>query len=112
MLNQAAGNSARDAIAAAYHGSRTEVTFQTALGARRVDVLTPQDLAIESKVGYSTLDKSIQLQIDKDVLLMQNGDVSGVEWMFSRSASTGLVGPSNPLAQALAKAGISWSIIP
>jgi hypothetical protein len=88
------------------------VTFQTALGARRVDVLTQQGLAIESKVGYTTLRTSIQLQIDKDVLLMQNPQISGVQWMFSRSATTGLVGPSNPLAQALAKAGIPWSIVP
>jgi hypothetical protein len=39
-VNQAAGNAARDAIAARYTGSQTEVTFNTALGARSVDVLT------------------------------------------------------------------------
>jgi hypothetical protein len=88
------------------------VTIQTALGARRLDVLTQQGLAIESKVGYTTLTSGIQLQIDKDALLMQNPQISGVEWMFTRSAATGLVGPSGPQARALAKAGIPWSIVP
>jgi filamentous hemagglutinin len=111
-VNQAAGNAARDAIAARYAGSQTEVTFNTALGARSVDVLTQNDLAIESKVGYTSLTRTVQSQVAKDQLLMQNGDVSGVQWEFSRSAVTGQVGPSGPLAAALAKAGIPWVIGP
>ncbi|HEU5004348.1 MAG TPA: RHS repeat-associated core domain-containing protein, partial [Actinomycetota bacterium] len=112
IANQAAGNAARDAIAARYPGANIEQTFQTALGARRVDVLTQDGLAIESKVGYTSLTKSIQLQIAKDQLLMQNPAISGVEWVFSASAVTGQVGPSGPLAEALDKAGIAWSIGP
>jgi hypothetical protein len=88
------------------------VTFQTPLGARRVDVLTPQGVAIESKVGYTSLTQTIQTQINKDALLMQNPQISGVQWIFSRSSVTGLAGPSTPLSDALAKAGIPWSIIP
>lgn len=56
LANQAAGNAARDAIAAANPGSLTEQTFNTALGARRVDVLTQDGLAIESKVGRNVAD--------------------------------------------------------
>lgn len=112
LANQAAGNAARDAIAARYPGADIEQTFQTALGARRVDVLTQDGLAIESKVGYTSLTQSIQTQIAKDQLLMQNPAISGVQWEFSPSAVTGQVGPSGPLAAALDKAGIPWSIGP
>jgi hypothetical protein len=112
LANQAAGNAARDAIAARYAGARTEVTFQTALGARRVDVLTQEGLAIESKVGYTSLTQSARSQIAKDQLLMQNPQISGVEWEFGRSAVTGQAGPSGPLAAALNRAGIPWSTQP
>lgn len=111
IANQTAGNAARDAIAARYPGAEIEQTFQTALGARRVDVLTQDGLAIESKVGYTSLTKSIQLQIAKDQLLMQNPAISGVEWELGPSAVTGQVGPSG-LAAALDTAGIPWSIGP
>lgn len=112
MANQAAGNAARDAIAAENPGSSIEQTFQTALGARRVDVLTQNGLAIESKVGYTSLSSSIQAQIAKDQLLIENGDVTGVQWVFGRSAVTGQIGPSGPLGAALDKAGIPWSLGP
>jgi len=95
--NAAAGNAARDAIAAQYPGSLTEQTFSTALGARRVDVLTQDGLAIESKVGRTSLTSGIQSQIAKDQLLLQNGDVNGVQWVFGRSRVTGQIGPTGPL---------------
>jgi hypothetical protein len=107
--NRAAGNDARDAIAAMYPGSQTEVPFGTELGARIVDVLTPENLAIESNVGYTTISNRIMSQIAKDQLLMQNGDVSGVKWMFSPN-EYGEVGPSGPLANTLEQAGFSWEI--
>lgn len=71
--------------------------------------LTQDGLAIESKVGYTSLSKTVQLQIAKDQMLIDNGDVSAAQWIFSRSAVTGRVGPSGPLAEALDKASISWS---
>jgi hypothetical protein len=74
--------------------------------------LTQDGLAIESKVGYTSLSQSVQLQIAKDELLMQNPAISGVEWEFSPSGVTGQVGPSGPLAAALDQAGIPWSIGP
>jgi hypothetical protein len=108
LTNQAAGNAARDAIAAANPDSTIEQTFQTTLGARRIDVLTHEGIGIESKVGYTSLTRSIQSQIAKDQLLMDNGDLSGVQWIFGRSGVTGQVGPSGPLGAALDKAGIPW----
>ena len=111
LANQAAGNAARDAIAARYAGAEIEQTFQTDLGLRRVDVLTSQGEAIESKVGYTSLTRSVQSQIANDQWLLANSpDVTGVSWEFSPSAVTGQVGPSGPLAAALDKAGIPSSI--
>lgn len=112
LANQAAGNAARDAIAARYPGAETEVTYETPTGPRRVDILTPEGGEIESKVGYTSLTKSIASQIEKDQWLVKNGDVSSVEWEFSRSEVTGRAGPSGPLAAALDKAGIRWSVRP
>jgi hypothetical protein len=112
LANQAAGNAARDAIAAQYPGAETEVNFDTDLGVRGVDVLTPQGEAIESKVGYTSLTQSVQSQIAKDQWLAENGEVNGVQREFSPSGVTGRVGPSGPLAAALDKAGIPWSIGP
>jgi hypothetical protein len=109
--NQAAGNAARDVIARQYPGAVTERTFVTDLGTRRVDILTSQQIAIESKLGYTSLTQSTGQQIARDVALLQSGRVSAVEWVFTRSATTGLAGPSSPLQEALLKAGIPWSVI-
>ena len=110
LVNQANGNAARDAIASQYPGAQTEVSLQTDLGWRRIDVLTDQGLAIESKVGYTSLTSSIQTQIAKGMALMADpvSGVSAVQWNFSTSPVTGLSGPSGPLAAALTKAGITW----
>ena len=89
---------------------KVALPFQTELGARRVDVLTQEGLAIESKAGYTSLTQSVQTQIAKDQLLMESGDVSGLRWLFSASSVTGRVGPSGPLAAALEKAGVPWSV--
>ncbi len=107
--NRDAGAAARDAIAAMYSGSQTEVAFDTDLGSRIVDVLTAENRAIESKVGYTTLSSTIESQIAKDQLLMQTGQVSGVEWVFSPNAY-GEAGLSGPLGDALDQAGILWQI--
>jgi len=113
LANQAAGNAARDAIAAAHAGSLTEQTFSTALGARRVDVLTQNGLAIESKVGRASLTSDIRAEIAKDQWLLQNNpDITGIQWVFTRSAVTGQIGPTGPLAAALDKAGIPWGLGP
>ena len=72
-------------------------------------MLTADGRAIESKVGRTSLTKSIQLQIQKDQLLVSSGQVESVEWVFSRSAVTGKIGPTKSIAKALDKAGIKWT---
>lgn len=110
--NAAAGNAARDALAAAHPGSLIEQSFTTTAGVRRLDILTQGLVGIESKVGRTSLTATTRSQIAKDSLLLRNGDVNGIEWVFSRSGVTGQIGPTGPLADALSKAGIPWSLAP
>jgi hypothetical protein len=110
--NQAAGNAARDVIAAAHPGSKIEQSLSTTAGLRRLDVLTQGRVGIEVKVGRTSLTAAARSQIAKDVLLLRSGDVTGIEWVFSRSAVTGLRGPTGPLAKALSKENIPWSLVP
>lgn len=104
--NQAAGNAARDAVAAAHPGALIEQSVTTTAGVRRIDILTQSRLAIESKVGRTSLTAATRSQIAEDSLLLSNRQVTGVEWVFSRSGVTGQIGPTGPLADALSKAGI------
>jgi hypothetical protein len=105
--NKITGDAARDTIAARYPGAQTEVRFETAQGGRNVDVLTPEGLAIETKVGYVSYEPSIQLQVAKDELLLQNQQVNAVKWIFLENMY-GEIGPSGPLADALTQKGIQW----
>ena len=52
------------------------------------------------------------MHIAKDNLLLESGQVSGLQWEFSASEVTGRVGPGGPLAAALEKAGIPWFMWP
>jgi len=74
-------------------------------------VLTPEGVAIESKVGYVTYDSGTQMQIAKDQLLLQNPQISAVKWMFMQGMYRRF-GPSGPLIDALEEAGIQWSTFP
>ncbi|MDO3019348.1 hypothetical protein P5V65_08905 [Mycobacteroides abscessus subsp. abscessus] len=110
--NKAAGDAARDMVKNRYHpNARTEVTEQTKLGDRRIDILDGNH-AVEVKLGRTSLTTTgsapTRLQIDKDVELMKQGYT--VEWVFTKSGTTGAVGPTKPLVDALAKAGIPWRI--
>ncbi|NTW40492.1 MAG: hypothetical protein HGA44_11505 [Cellulomonadaceae bacterium] len=78
----------------------------------RLDVLTQCLVGIESKVGRTSLTATTRSQIAKDSLLLRNGDVNGLKWVFSRSGVTGQIGPTGPLADELGKAGIPWRLAP
>jgi hypothetical protein len=87
--------------------------IQHPLGGRRVDILTHTGQAKESKVGRTSLTSDVRAQIAKDEWLLDNEpSINRVEWKFSRSSVTGQVGPTGPLAAALEKAGINWSLVP
>ncbi|OHD72647.1 MAG: hypothetical protein A2355_15980 [Spirochaetes bacterium RIFOXYB1_FULL_32_8] len=76
---------------------------------RFVDQLV-DGIANESKVGYTSLTKSIQTQILKDVELISKGKIDGAVWHFYKSPITGQVGASQPLLNELSKYGIPYII--
>jgi hypothetical protein len=108
LRNKAVGDAGADAIAARYPGAMREVTLQAESGIRRLDVLTPEGLAIESKVGRTSLTAATRQQIARHAELLNDpfSPVSSVEWHFLRSPTTGRYGPTAPLLEALEKAGI------
>ncbi|GMA25849.1 hypothetical protein GCM10025864_36080 [Luteimicrobium album] len=113
LANKAAGDAARDSIAAVHPGSAIEQSFQTEFGVRRIDVFTGSGTGIESKVGRTSLSASTRSQIAKDSWLMENNpEVGGIEWVFTRSGVTGRLGPTKPLQNALTEARIPWTVIP
>lgn len=87
-------------------GGESQVYFNTSQGARYVDQLA-NGIANESKVGYTSLTPSVQLQIAKDVELIQTEQIQGSTWHFFQSPVTGLGGPSKPLLNALQQNGIN-----
>ncbi|MEZ2373272.1 RHS repeat-associated core domain-containing protein [Arthrobacter sp. RCC_34] len=112
-LNAAAGNGARDLIAATHLGAGIEATVKTGLGVRRLDILTSDGIAIESKLGRTSLTKEVRAQVAKDAWLLKNDEnIHEVWWIFSRSGVTGKVGPTAPLERALNDAGIKIGYAP
>jgi hypothetical protein len=110
--NKAVGDAASDNIAARYPGSRREVSLPAASGPRRIDVLTEDGLAIESKVGLTGLSKPVRQEIARDVELLSDpsSEVSDLLWVFEKSPFTGLGGPTGPLRRALDAAKIPYVI--
>jgi hypothetical protein len=106
LKNQAAGNAARDAIAASRPGSLIEQNFRVTGGLRRVDVLN-DTTAIESKVGRTGLTAPVRQELARDIKMMRSGQVDTVEWHFSLSPTTGLGGPTGPLRAMLNQFGIT-----
>ena len=60
----------------------------------------------EVKYGYTSLSKFVQSEIERDLYLIQSGQVKSAEWHFFVSMATGKGGPSGPLLKALSEAGI------
>ncbi|SDG45482.1 DUF637 domain-containing protein [Phytopseudomonas seleniipraecipitans] len=105
--NKASGDAARDFIAAR-EGGVIEQNFRVTGGLRRVDVLNKGGdiIAIESKVGRTSLDSRIRKELARDVKMLRSGQVDRVVWEFSESAKTGRVGPTPALREKLEKFGI------
>ena len=59
------------------------------------------------------MDRKIRSQIEKDRLLMDDpgSDVRSVVWVFTASPTTGLIGPTPGVRQALTEAGVSYIIL-
>jgi|BioPla2DNA2_1021312.scaffolds.fasta_scaffold101836_2 hypothetical protein len=68
------------------------------------------NIAYESKVGYTCLSSRIRLQILKDAWLVDNGYVDAVVWEFFRSDITGRIGATSQLLELLKSKGIEYII--
>jgi RHS repeat-associated protein len=90
-------------------GGTPQARLPTSLGDRVVDQLVG-GVGHESKVGRASLTSLTRSQIAKDLELIKSGQLKGAVWHFFRSPVTNKIGPTNPLASALKKAGISWII--
>lgn len=90
-------------------GGESQVYFKTSQGGRYIDQLA-NDIAYESKVGYTTLTDFVKKQILKDAELIEQGTIKGANWNFFKSDVTGKVGASKPLLEFLAKHGITYTI--
>ena len=87
---------------------QAERTLWTPYGDRIVDAWNTCERVIgEAKYGYTCLTRFIELQIEKDVWLLENGVVQAVEWHFYASQVTGQGGASQPLIDALLEAGFT-----
>jgi hypothetical protein len=111
------GAEAEAYLAKLYPSGQPQVKFKTGVGTgaqrfRYVDVLD-NDIAHESKIGYTKLGDFQEKQIAKDAWLLKNSDVTkvkGVTWHFFRSAVTGEIGASQELLQALENNRIKYVI--
>lgn len=82
------------------------------IGCRYIDVTVTvgtEVFAYEAKVGYVSGYRALR-QIAKDKALLDNQKLKGVEWHFYVSDTTGRVGPSKSVINALVDAGIPYHI--
>ena len=104
----ASGAEGEAALAKIVGGGETHAYFKTSLGRRFVDLLS-DNIAHESKAGYTTLTKRVKLQILKDEELIREKEIKGAQWHFFRSSITGKRGPSEPLKKFLEERGIKYT---
>jgi len=114
QANKRAGDLVRDEIATREAPAKTEQTFKTVGGVRRLDVLKLGDktIAIESKVGLTGLRARERQELARDWWLRRQGQVGDVRWEFSRSKVTGEVGPKPQLQEKLDKLNFDVKINP
>ncbi|MEI7024309.1 TadE/TadG family type IV pilus assembly protein [Paenibacillus sp. y28] len=92
----------------------TETTLTTPSGKKRlVDALDQDGTAHQAFLGYQANRTSatengerMNDQLQKDVELLQSGQVKAVVWHFYKSGRTGKAGPSGPLRAELERNGI------
>ena len=87
------------------YGGESQKSFDTPYGKRYVDQYSNK-VGHESKVGYTSATDSVKTQIDKDVYLINNGDMDSAHWHFFESPVTGKTGASQPLKDYLDQANI------
>jgi RHS repeat-associated protein len=109
LTNKTSGDTAAQALQTEV-GGKQEVCFRTSHGTRRVDVLTDNNEAYESKVGRTSATEFIKKEVQKDVYLRVQQMVKNVTWVFFQSKQTGKGGPTKPLRQLLQKENIQIDV--
>ncbi|UNZ49880.1 hemagglutinin repeat-containing protein [Agrobacterium tumefaciens] len=84
-------------------------SFNTTSGWRHVDNFV-DDIAREAKTGFVSYSGFVEKQIEKDALLLAQGNAKGVEWHFFRSPATGKVGADPRVLDLLTQKGIPYVI--
>lgn len=97
------GDSGQQQLEKMYEG-QSQVSMDTSNGQRIIDRLDANNIAHESKVGYTSATDFVKKQIDKDVELITEKSVKGAHWHFYESPATGKTGPSQPLIDYLEEA--------
>lgn len=91
-------------------GGDSQQYKMTSLGRRFIDQLSPDNIAHESKVGYTTLTQRVKTQILKDAELIKTEEINGAHWHFFTSGVTGKGGASQQLLDFLTENGIKYTI--
>ena len=61
---------------------------------------------IESKVGRTGLTSRVRQEVARDIKILRSGQLDRIEWVFTRSPTTGKIGPTKALENVLNKHGI------
>ncbi|HEJ9660220.1 TPA: hypothetical protein ACKRFJ_000889 [Proteus mirabilis] len=109
--NKQVGDGVRDDIARELGTTRIEENFRVTGGLRRMDVVHSDirgDIGIESKVGRTGLTSRVRQELARDIKILRRNDpeLDVIEWHFTRSPTTGKIGPTARLEEKLNKYGI------
>ncbi|EPD6619757.1 hypothetical protein ACSC89_004748, partial [Salmonella enterica subsp. enterica] len=103
--NKAIGDKVRDMIAAERGTTLIEQNYRVTGGLRRIDVLDGT-IGVESKVGRTGLTARVRQEVARDLKILRSGQLQSVEWVFTRSPTTGKIGPTKKLEDLLNRHGI------
>ncbi|HEI2620398.1 TPA: RHS repeat protein [Escherichia coli] len=103
--NKTIGDKVRDMIAKERGTTLIEQNYRVTGGLRRIDVVDGVT-GIESKVGRTGLTTRVRQEVARDIKILRSEQLDQIEWVFTRSPTTGKIGPTKPLEDLLNKHGI------
>ncbi|WP_432805270.1 RHS repeat domain-containing protein [Escherichia coli] len=103
--NKTIGDKVRDIIAKERGTTLIEQNYRVTGGLRRIDVVDGVT-GIESKVGRTGITARVRQEVARDIKILRSGQLDQIEWVFTRSPTTGKIGPTKPLEDLLNKHGI------
>ena len=103
--NKTIGDKVRDMIAKERGTTLIEQNYRVTGGLKRIDVVDGVT-GIESKVGRTGLTTRVRQEVARDIKILRSEQLDKIEWVFTRSSTTGKIGPTKPLEDLLNKHGI------